>query len=127
LFQLLAGETCNKLIKLHLHDIVNGGGGDDGIGDPLTTHTSCGGTKKKKMEGKKYVSQAASRALPLPPPFPTRFAGPKTSNDRSHAASCGNPHFHALVAFSFSFPFSFSCAPLLSRPKIQDTDRQFIL
>lgn len=42
--------------------------------------------------------------------------------------SCGNPHFHALVAFSFSFSFWFSCAPLLSeKPKIEDRDRQFIL
>jgi len=53
LFQLLAGETCNKLIKPHLHDIVNGGGADDGIGDPLTTHTSCGGTKKKENRRQK--------------------------------------------------------------------------
>lgn len=85
---------------------------------------------RHKNHKKKYVSQAASRARKLPqllPPLPLLlplgFPGPKTSNDRSHAASCGNPHFHALVAFSFSF----SCAPLLSRPKIQDTDRQFIL
>lgn len=85
---------------------------------------------RHKNHKKKNVSQAASTARKLPqllPPLPLLlplgFPGPKTSNDRSHAASCGNPHFHALVAFSFSF----SCAPLLSRPKIQDTDRQFIL
>lgn len=64
LFQAPRRPTCNKLIKPHLHDIVNGNEQKLELQRMLTTHTSCAGlgetrqqqNPKRKGLGKKRVA-----------------------------------------------------------------------
>lgn len=72
-----------------------------------TTHTSCAANVALQRLKQQNVSHAASisaRPCPCIPPSTSSSCFCCCfwlwSGDRSHAANCGNPHFHALVAFS---------------------------
>lgn len=68
---------------------------------PPTLH--CNGLSSKTCHMRRLFRRVPVpvTVFPLPPPsscFCCCFW--LWSGDRSHAANCGNPHFHALVAFS---------------------------